>query len=82
MYTGATQPRPTRRGALGCAGCGCADCGMGDTASLPGDLSNVISDIFVNSDGSINWPAALLAAAAAVLLLNSLSFHSAPRVRR
>lgn len=59
---------------VGCA-CGCGDqCGgggMGQAASLSQigtDAGSLISDVFQNSDGSVNWTVVAFAGAAAALV--------------
>ena len=56
-------------GCAGVQGCGCA--GMGQASSLSqvgSDFTTLLSDIFENSDGSLNWTAVAFAGVAGVLI--------------
>ncbi len=54
-------------------GCAC-DNGLGQTASVsnvPSDITTLLSDLYVNSDGSMNWTAIALTAGVGYLLFFS-----------
>lgn len=56
---------------MGCTGCGCGgNCRgvSGDITNAPSDLSTLLSDVFTNMDGSLNWTAVGFAVVAAGLI--------------
>ena len=58
--------------ASGCTGMGCkcgSNVGMSGTlADVPADLSTLVSDLFTNPDGSMNWTAVAFAGVASALV--------------
>ena len=67
-------------GCAGMAGCGCAGLGQTALSNLPGDFGNVLQDLFLNADGSVN--AVAVAATAAVGFLIFANWGNTTRRRK
>jgi hypothetical protein len=69
-------------GCAGGAGCKCRNCGgVGDVTNIGSDISALLSDVFTNADGSLNWTAVGFAAIAVGLIAANWG-HTTTRRRK